>query len=302
MLTLTSLPCTVLFIAAGGDGPFPGMGGGSSSRFGGSPAYQDGDDDMIWESGSTSDNPFASAFGGMGGMRQQQQSFSTAGTQQQRKRPGSSSSTSSSWGTPRSPQQQQQEVDLQLSLEELYRGVTKKLKVSRQVFDAATGRVGRQAGQEVLEVQVKPGWKEGERPGNLLSPPAAIGFALQSAVESNFVLAARERLLGVHADCTATSGLYYLRCAQSPLLVQVGCCFSKCICLQARESLFKSWWCMLIAVQTSGLVSPLHCAQNNLLLACCMSRAPACKEVCQPCMDCCQVSPNRVFSHAMQSD
>jgi DnaJ family protein B protein 4 len=135
----------------------------SSSRFGGSPASQNSDDDMIWESGSTSDNPFASAFGGLGSGMAQQQPFFSSGSAQQRKRPGSSGSTSSSWGTPRGPQQhQQQQVELKLSLEELYRGVTKKLKVSRQVFDAATGRAGQQAGQEVLEVQVKPGWKEGE--------------------------------------------------------------------------------------------------------------------------------------------
>jgi DnaJ family protein B protein 4 len=133
------------------------MGGSSSSssRFGGSPAgYQDSDNDMMWESGAASGNPFASAFGGMGaGMGQQQQQ------QQQRKRPGSSRS----WGAPRNPhqQQQQQELELKLSLEELHSGVTKKLKVSRQVFDAATGRARQQAGQEVLEVAVKPGWKEG---------------------------------------------------------------------------------------------------------------------------------------------
>jgi hypothetical protein len=51
---------------------------------------------------------------------------------------------------------------LQLSLEELYKGTAKKLKVSRQVYDA-TGRASQQAGQEVLQVQVKPGWKEGQR-------------------------------------------------------------------------------------------------------------------------------------------
>jgi DnaJ family protein B protein 4 len=136
---------------------------------------------MMWESGAAAaDNPFASAFGGMGGgmggmgggMGQQHPFFSSAG-QQQRKRPGSSgshSSTSSGWGTPRSTQQQQQqEVELKLSLEELYKGATKKLKVSRKVFDAATGRASQQAAQEVLEVAVKPGWKEGRCPWTLVT-------------------------------------------------------------------------------------------------------------------------------------
>ncbi|WIA38190.1 hypothetical protein OEZ86_001539 [Tetradesmus obliquus] len=166
-------PSRVFFSTSGGDSPFSAS---SSSRFGGGPGHQDNsDDDMMWESGAAADsNPFASAFGGMGGMsggmgqQQQQQHPFFYSAAQQRKRPGSSgshSSTSSGWGTQRQQQQQQQqqEVELRLSLEELYKGATKKLKVSRQVFEAATGRAVQQAAQEVLEVAVKPGWKEGTR-------------------------------------------------------------------------------------------------------------------------------------------
>lgn len=82
--------------------------------------------------------------------------------QQHRKRYNRSSSSSiSDWDAlQRDQQQQQQEVDLKLSLEELYNGVTKKLKVTRHVFDS-NGRPAQQPTQEVLEVQVKPGWKEG---------------------------------------------------------------------------------------------------------------------------------------------
>lgn len=129
---------------------------------------------MTWEPGTAAGNPFASAFGRTrdlaGDMGQQHPFFGSSGNwqQHQRKRPGSSCSNSSStsgWGKPSSTEQQhqQQEVELNLSLEELYRGVTKELKVSRQVYDAATGQGCQQAGQGLLEVQVKPGWKEGEQ-------------------------------------------------------------------------------------------------------------------------------------------
>eukprot|EP00878_Enallax_costatus_P029601 GHUV01032127.1.p1 GENE.GHUV01032127.1~~GHUV01032127.1.p1 ORF type:complete len:171 (-),score=58.44 GHUV01032127.1:224-736(-) len=88
--------------------------------------------------------------------------------QQQRKRHNRSSSSMSDWdGLQRDQQPQQQEVDLKLSLEDLFNGVTKKLKVTRRVFDSS-GHPAQQPAQEVLEVQVKPGWKE----GGLTSPGA----------------------------------------------------------------------------------------------------------------------------------
>jgi hypothetical protein len=53
-------------------------------------------------------------------------------------------------------QQQQplvQQVQLLLTLEELYKGVTKRLKVTRHMMDAASGKS--LPVQEVLEVQVR---------------------------------------------------------------------------------------------------------------------------------------------------
>lgn len=41
------------------------------------------------------------------------------------------------------------------------RGATKKLKVTRKIRDAASGRS--LPVEEVLEVAIKPGWKEGTR-------------------------------------------------------------------------------------------------------------------------------------------
>ncbi|KAF8069569.1 psi1 [Scenedesmus sp. PABB004] len=52
-------------------------------------------------------------------------------------------------------------ISLALTLEELYTGTTKKLKVTRQVFDDAAGRSGRQS--SVIEVPIKPGYKAGTK-------------------------------------------------------------------------------------------------------------------------------------------
>ncbi|XP_071953894.1 dnaJ homolog subfamily B member 1-like [Antedon mediterranea] len=51
--------------------------------------------------------------------------------------------------------------DLKVSLEDIYRGCTKKMKISRKVLnsDKKTTRIE----DKVLEIQVKPGWKEGTR-------------------------------------------------------------------------------------------------------------------------------------------
>ncbi|XP_033112028.1 dnaJ homolog subfamily B member 4-like [Anneissia japonica] len=51
--------------------------------------------------------------------------------------------------------------DLKVSLEDIYRGCTKKMKISRKVLnpDRKTTRIE----DKVLEIQVKPGWKEGTR-------------------------------------------------------------------------------------------------------------------------------------------
>lgn len=52
------------------------------------------------------------------------------------------------------------EQKLSCSLEELYKGTTKKLKISRNVVDG-NGRVGVQ--EEILTISIKPGWKKGTK-------------------------------------------------------------------------------------------------------------------------------------------
>lgn len=50
---------------------------------------------------------------------------------------------------------------LQCTLEELYSGSTRKLKITRTIF-GASGQASRTE-EEILEVNVKPGWKKGTK-------------------------------------------------------------------------------------------------------------------------------------------
>ncbi|KAJ3317290.1 hypothetical protein HDU76_001241 [Blyttiomyces sp. JEL0837] len=50
---------------------------------------------------------------------------------------------------------------LPVTLEDLYKGCTKKLKVTRKMLDGASGRAV--TTEKVLEVQIKPGWKAGTK-------------------------------------------------------------------------------------------------------------------------------------------
>ena len=80
---------------------------------------------------------------------------------------------------------------LRCSLEELYTGATKRVKLTRTVYDPASGRpMGK---EEVLSIEVKPGWKAGtkvrfegkgdERPG---SRPGDIVFVIDEKPHERF--------------------------------------------------------------------------------------------------------------------
>uniref|UniRef100_A0A383WP78 J domain-containing protein n=1 Tax=Tetradesmus obliquus TaxID=3088 RepID=A0A383WP78_TETOB len=191
-----------MFSSSASGGPF---GSGSSSMFGGSSGGQrgrsrgggyggmadlfggmGGADEDAFEAGDMRANPFA-AFGMAGGSNDAgagpSSFFQHSAQQRQQGRPGSADA----WGSPRyqhqqhhqqQQQQQQQQpavqsVPLLLSLEELYCGAVKRLRVTRHVLDAASGKS--LPVQEVLEVNVRPGWKEGTKitfcgKGDELSP------------------------------------------------------------------------------------------------------------------------------------
>jgi len=97
------------------------------------------DDDMMGGG-----SPFTSSFGGMpghmpGGMGA-----------------GASSRRHHTQPPPKRPAPSETVRPLKLSLEELYAGTTKRMKVSRRNFDGTTE-------EKVLEIAVQPGWKEGTK-------------------------------------------------------------------------------------------------------------------------------------------
>ncbi|PIL35361.1 transporter [Ganoderma sinense ZZ0214-1] len=111
-------------------GGFPGGAGARSTRMGGMFGGRDEDDDM---SGS-----FFSSGGMPGGM------------------PSGRATPHRSATTPTSPQPSEITKPLKVSLEDLYSGTTKHLKVGRRLLNGKTE-------DKVLEIQVLPGWKSGTK-------------------------------------------------------------------------------------------------------------------------------------------
>lgn len=78
-----------------------------------------------------------------------------------------------------------------MTLEDLFKGCTKKLKLTRNLTDAGTGR--RVPTQEILSIDVRPGWKAGtkitfegkgdEEPG---MPPADLVFVIKEKPHARF--------------------------------------------------------------------------------------------------------------------
>ncbi|KAF3674191.1 putative 26S proteasome non-ATPase regulatory subunit 2 -like protein A-like [Capsicum annuum] len=100
--------------------PFGAPGGGRTSRFG----------------SAFTDDIFASSFGEGGG--------------------GGGASMHQSAPRKEAPIQQ----NLPCSLEDIYKGATKKMKISREVADASGKRM---QVQEILTINIKPGWKKGTK-------------------------------------------------------------------------------------------------------------------------------------------
>lgn len=66
-------------------------------------------------------------------------------------------------GVPMHPSAPRKEAPIQqnlpCSLEDLYKGTTKKMKISREIVDAS----GKRIVQEILTIEIKPGWKKGTK-------------------------------------------------------------------------------------------------------------------------------------------
>ncbi|KAK9830290.1 hypothetical protein WJX72_010827 [[Myrmecia] bisecta] len=151
--------------------------------------------------GMGGDDPFASMFGGggrggMGGIF-----GNMGGASRPRKRtrtdafggggmPGGMGGMPGGMGRGAKRKEPAIEVPVAVTLEELYKGTTKKMKISRNIMDASgqTMRV-----QEVMTIDIKPGWKKGtrvtfaekgdERPGQT---PADVVFIIDEKPHPTF--------------------------------------------------------------------------------------------------------------------
>ncbi|KNC46085.1 DnaJ domain-containing protein [Thecamonas trahens ATCC 50062] len=169
--------------AGGGGGGMPGgfggMPGGFSFSMGGNGGggFQPTDAEELFRR-MFGGGGLEEMFGGMGGMGGM----------------GGGSRSSSRRGSARSqgPPQKAPTIvrDLPCSLEELYSGKTKKLKITRKIID---GSGGRRDESKVLNIDVKPGWKAGTkvtfpesgdvRPGVV---PADVQFVVREKPHSTF--------------------------------------------------------------------------------------------------------------------
>ena len=142
----------------GGFGGMGGMpGGGRSFHFstgGGGGGFNFSSADSIFEqffkqggaNMGDDDDVFAQFTGGRGGGRSSARYGESNGRRRHRQP---------------SPEITVVERPLLVSLEELYTGVNKKLKIKRKTFDQSTGK--RKVEEKVLDMAVKPGWKAGTK-------------------------------------------------------------------------------------------------------------------------------------------
>ena len=100
--------------------------------------------------GDDGDDPFASIFGGMGGMGGGRPS-------------GASRRSTGGRGMPRQPTPEVSVVErpLPVTLEEIYKGAHKKMKIKRKTYDETTGK--RKEEDKILEMDIKPGLKAGSK-------------------------------------------------------------------------------------------------------------------------------------------
>lgn len=158
----------------GGFSSFPGGAGGFS--------FHSTDASKIFEQFFGTSNPMeaeradpmASMFGGMDGM--------FAGM----RGPGMRSSGLRGAGRASAAAPDKLTRELECSLEQLYAGCTKKLKLTRKVFDEATQTLREE--QKLLEVHVKPGWKDGTK-----LTFAGEGDALPGRPPQDIVLVVRQK-------------------------------------------------------------------------------------------------------------
>ena len=105
---------------------------------------------------------FARSQGGAGGGVDQDDIFNLLGTGFGGKMSGGGRrSTANFRQRPRTPETTVLEKELPVSLEDLYKGCHKKMKIKRKIFDATTGQ--RSQDDKILEMDIKPGLKAGSK-------------------------------------------------------------------------------------------------------------------------------------------
>jgi DnaJ homolog subfamily B member 4 len=138
-------------------GGFGGMPGGTRtfhfSTNGGGGGFNFGDPNDVFANfaksggaGVGEDDDIFSMFSGLGGMGGGRRNTSAGMRPQPR---------------PRTPEVTVVEKPLPVTLEELYRGAHKKLKVKRKTFDESTGK--RSVQDKIVEIDIKPGMKAGSK-------------------------------------------------------------------------------------------------------------------------------------------
>ena len=189
----------------GEDGLKNGMGGAAGGGF----AFTPSSAEDIFRSFFGNDDGFSTIFGGrcgshFNGMPSGFDSFVHGGDP---------------FGRPRSRKAAPITNPLRCTLEELYSGTTKKMKISRQLRDASGKNM---EVSEILEIKVRPGWKQGtkitfeekgdERPGII---PADIVFVIEEKPHDVFTrsgddLIHKRRLSLVDALCGTVVELKHL--------------------------------------------------------------------------------------------
>lgn len=179
----------------------PGGGGfssfSSSSGFPGGFSFHSSDPSKIFEQFFGTSNPneaehmdpmsmFGSAFGGRGrggGMRSGGRGFGGMS--------GMDDMFGGGGGGGFSAKPEKLKRQLECTLDQLYTGCTKKLKITRKVYDQASQQIREE--QKILEVNVRPGWKDGtkitfEGQGDALPnrPPQDIVFVIKEKPHDKF--------------------------------------------------------------------------------------------------------------------
>lgn len=149
-------------------GGMPGAGGGGGRSFhfstGGGPGggFSFTNPEDIFSEFLRSQGGGGGGMGGMGGADDIFSQFAGAGAAGGR--PGRGTRNRSSFGDSRgrdaTPEVTTVERPLPLTLEELFNGVTKKMKIKRKQFDEKGNRV---TTDQILEVPIKPGYKKGSK-------------------------------------------------------------------------------------------------------------------------------------------